>query len=256
MNSVDSAGSMTHMQVITRKGTNTDERSAFLVTDEPCPLYRGGPAVMCWDRQADQIIGYFTPRQIRWLRDHVSTFRDAVDLHRGWAALERRLADTALTAEIIQDDRHHGSVGAPLSPEVPAWSIAGHQTEPVVFGHMLAYADLVVDSLPTTGGVVVLPDARAVWAWIWSLYQCGMHLAFRLGLTWAPTYTQIHTHTTTDRAERSFLKVRAWLMTVIGTLIDVADLPYPTLGAHALDPKRQTTIRGERHHGPTAGTQQ
>lgn len=196
--------------------------------DEPPGPGGSGVAVICWDRQGDQIIGHFTARQIRWLRDHVSTFRDAVCMHRDWCALERHLAGAIYIAEITGEYHQDAPAGISLSTDVPAWSVVGPRMSSAFAEHMLADADLVLGSLPATGGVVVLPDVRAVWAWIWSLYQCGMHLAFRLGLTWVPPHTE--TSTAAGRAERSFFNVRTWLMTVIDTLIDVADLPYPAPG--------------------------
>ena len=202
-------------------------------------------ALICWDRQADQTIGHFTPRQIRWFRDHVGAFRDAVSLDRDWRDLERHLVEAHDVVEISQEYHQHVAARISLSTDVPAWSEAGPTMSPTFPEHMLADADLVLGSLPATGGVVVLPDARHVWAWIWSLYQSGMHLAFRLGLPWAPPHTK--TSNTADRAQRSFPKVLAWLMTVIDTLIDVADLPYPAIGAQLigndvppLEPERQT----------------
>jgi len=205
----------------------------------------GRLTVICWDRQANQIIGNFTPRQIRWFRDHVSVFRDAVLLDRDWRALERDLVEALDIAEIIKE--YHQQVPASISSstDVPAWSVVGSKMSPAFAEHMLADADLVLGSLPATGGVVVLPDVRHVWAWIWSLYDCGMHLAFRLGLPWVPPHTK--TSTAANRAERSFPKVMAWLMAVIDTLVDVADLPYPAIGAQLvgtdvppLDHERQT----------------
>jgi hypothetical protein len=187
-------------------------------------LREGGLAVICWDRRAGQVIGYFTPRQIRWIRDHVSIFRDAVVIHGDWCALERHLADAQHITEIAQCDRHQMPYMA-SSSGVPAWSVGGHHdVETRLFRHILTDTDIVLGSLPIAGGVVVLDDARAVWAWIWSLYQCGMHLAFRLGLPWLPPTEMC---VTGERAERSFFKVRAWLMTVIDTLIDVAVFPCP-----------------------------
>jgi hypothetical protein len=194
------------------------------------PLFLGEMgqlAVICWDRQASQIIGHFSPRQIRWFRDHVGAFRDAVSLDRDWRDLEHYLIETIDIMEITQEYDQHLPATIPQSKDVPAWSVVRPKISRIFSEHMLADADLVLGSLPATGGVVVLPDARHVWAWIWALYECGMHLAFRLGLPWVPPHTEISS--AADRAARSFPKVMAWLMTVIDTLVDVADLPYPAI---------------------------
>jgi hypothetical protein len=186
--------------------------------------------VICWDRQADSIIGYFSPRQIRWFRQHVGAFRESVLSQRKWRALERHLIEVLDIEGANQQHRQYVSAGGSLPAGVPAWAsgglqMGGHDIE----WHMLVDAELVLGSLPATGGVVVLPDQRYVWAWIWALYECAMHLSFRLGLTWEPPHTG--TYSTADRAHRSFSKVMAWLMMVVDTLIDVADLRYPVIGA-------------------------
>lgn len=185
--------------------------------------------MICWDRQANQIIGHFTPRQIHWLRGHIGVFRDAVSLDLQWRALERHCTGAIHVAEITQQDQPYVPASTSLPTDVPAWSVVGPKQSPALAQRRLADADLVLGSLPATGGVVVLPDPRHVWAWIWSLYECGMHLAFRLGLPWVAPNTKAST--TADRAQRSFPKAMTWLMTVIDTLVDVGDLPYPTIGA-------------------------
>jgi hypothetical protein len=129
------------------------------------PLFLGEMgqlAVICWDRQASQIIGHFSPRKIRWFRDHVGAFRDAVSLDRDWRDLAHYLVETLDITEITQEYDQHLPATIPQSKDVPAWSVVRPKISRIFSEHMLADADLVLGSLLATGGVVVLPDARHV----------------------------------------------------------------------------------------------
>jgi hypothetical protein len=154
--------------------------------------------VLSWACQGERIVGDFTPRQIRRLRDHVGRLRDALVRHRD-------------------------------SPDAAAWCAAGARPAADLVPRMLADVDLVLGALPTTGGVVVLPDDRHVWAWIWSPHECGMHLAFRLARTWRRSYAT--TSPRSDRAEQVFAQGMAWLTRVVDGLIDTADLSFSVLRA-------------------------
>lgn len=139
--------------------------------------------MICWDRHDERIIGTFTPRQIRWIREHVSA--------------------------------------------LPSRPVATHERSSELLRRTFADTIAVLETLPTTGGVVILPSARHVWAWIWSLTECAMHLAARLGLAWAPaTPPEVEGR---DRNEVLLAKVTSWLTGVIDSLIRIAELNYTQL---------------------------
>lgn len=155
--------------------------------------------MICWDRVDGQIIGVFTPRQIRWLRKHVGA-----------------LLATAHDAVF--------PVGA------HAWPAGTGEAGLDVLARMLGDAAVVLSTLPGTGGVVVLSRDSQIWAWIWTLSECRSHLAFRLGLTGQTAQATTPPRSGGDRRiDRTFSTVADWLTNVVGDLISVAELAYPTV---------------------------
>lgn len=45
-----------------------------------CVRLSGGYTMICWDRHDGTIIGYFSPRQVRWLREHVGAVHRALQI--------------------------------------------------------------------------------------------------------------------------------------------------------------------------------
>ena len=157
--------------------------------------------MICWDRVDGQIIGTFTPRQIRWIRKHVGVLHATVN-------------------DVIFP------VGAPM----PAWPTGTGDGGFDVVRHTLADAAVVLGTLPATGGVVVLSGSHQIWAWIWTLSECRTYLAVRLGLVRRPAQTATPPRWGVDgRIERSLSTVTNWLESVVDDLIGIADLNYPTV---------------------------
>ncbi|HEV8556641.1 MAG TPA: hypothetical protein VGR06_09635 [Actinophytocola sp.] len=149
--------------------------------------------MICWDRMDGRIVGIFTPRQIRWIRRHVGV------LH-------------AAAQDVV-----------PLLG-VPAWLAAMAEVGFDAVRRTRADTAVVLDTLPETGGVVVLPERHQAWAWIWTLSECQIHLAFRVGPARRPA--QISTASGSG-TEWSLSMVTTWLESVVDDLICVADLNYP-----------------------------
>lgn len=169
--------------------------------------------MICWDRQGERIIGTFTPRQLRWIREHLGSFRVFLERAIDGRDTGLRAGGGYLQAVDIAQRRLNGN--APVNSDgFPA----AHFLRKVVQD-----IDTVVDALPPSGGVVVLPDTRHAWAWVWSLYECGMEMAFRLKLEWGPLDDM--KETATGRHGRSFCSLMTWLIQVIEGLIEVVDLP-------------------------------
>lgn len=178
----------------------------------------------CWDHQGDEIHGSFTPRQIRWIHKNLAVFGEALREAQHQQATGHLMAE-ALDIPFPRPCGDRATVIA--SPR----NVSGHRLDPVwatskFLNQMRRNADLVLNSLPETGGDVVLRGPREAWAWIWSLYECGMDVAIRLGIDWGPLPTMRRPGA--DRAERSYYYVMKWLLRVVDELIDVAELPLPS----------------------------
>lgn len=157
--------------------------------------------MICWDSHDDTIIGYFSPRQIQWLRKQVSTLRNELQIEvAGWEY--QCYPDAMMGTILVADD------GLRL------------------IRRRVNDAALLLHTLPDSGGLVILPNQRCVYAWVWSLAECRINLARRLGLEQQlPQLVNNGARSDADRARRTLSGVITWLNRVVDSLVDVASLP-------------------------------
>ncbi|MEV0088607.1 hypothetical protein [Saccharopolyspora sp. NPDC050642] len=114
--------------------------------------------MISWDRQGDRIIVIFSPRQICWLRKHLTDY-----LHRVDRALSGHVDDPVIS-NLFGDT-------------------CSHELNFVTrFHRARASITTLLDDLPDRGGVIVIRDNRHRMTWTWTLHELRIALATRLGL--------------------------------------------------------------------------
>jgi hypothetical protein len=176
--------------------------------------------MICWDRTDDLVIGTFLPVQVRWLRRQLSGFRDLID----WRMRQYRCGDLL-----------HAFVGMPLPvapPEEPmlrtllARYVPEQEPEPVrlwrepdVLGRIRDGIEVVLGTLPETGGVVVLDALGKARDWACVLVDLRVAYAVKTGVVDAldvppPAETPEH-------LETPYFHV-GWLREVVDGLTEIA----------------------------------
>ena len=175
-----------------------------------------------WNRRGGRLVGNFTPRQVQWIRDHVTALRDTLEEYRPLREVDHHFAPGSYATKLFR-----GYHVQPAENDAPPTSKT--DMTPGLEQRALTDAGLVLSTLPATGSVVELPSTRYAWAWIWSLSDCRIHLGSRLGLDW---WERLHSDTEDEviGVIQSYSKVSVWLSQVIENLIDMAELTYPTVG--------------------------
>jgi Domain of unknown function (DUF2017) len=185
---------------------------------------------VCWDRAGDDLIGVFSPHAVAWLRRQMSGYREL---------LEWRYADYAT------DDPTAEAVGAPLASCPTSYPplVAALQEiipldepeairlwwEPDVVRWLYAGTRLVLDSLPETGGVVVLRERHEIDAWQAAVPNMRVVFAVAAGVWPVPAGTEDFRHTMPKVDPRRLERDRdltAWLQRVVGGLTEIAQ-PAP-----------------------------
>lgn len=184
----------------------------------------------CWDRHGDQIHGRFSPRQTRWIRKNLHIFHYALRQAQNAIGPERRTTGVSDSAFSWPRGSERVTVIAARRGDAPG-EHCSDRSNSVFLEQMRANVETVLLTLPEPGDVVVLMDAQQTWAWIWSLYECGMDVAFRFSVHWGPLSAMCPPGT--DRPQRSCYHVLEWLRRVVDDLVDVADLPFPEIGGTA-----------------------
>lgn len=114
--------------------------------------------MVCWDRCDNVVIGIITPRQVRWLRTHLSDYRNRVT-----RAIEDGVDDSVVSAVLgARRSRDRCAARACLTDM-----------------HKAITASL--ESLPDRGGVIKLRDDEARWHWVWTLHELCIAVEVRLG---------------------------------------------------------------------------
>lgn len=178
--------------------------------------------MICWDRNADSVIGVFKPVQISWLRRQLTGFRDLVD----WR-LRQYSADDPLAARLgvllpstpTADDRLRAVLDRVFPPGEPAevrlwW-------EPDVLGSLRSGIEHVLATLPDRGGIVLLrsePEARN---WIAVMAELQLAYAITTGMPVAPDCPS--PGELPAGPQRSYASLLWWLHDVVGGLRDIAD---------------------------------
>jgi hypothetical protein len=78
--------------------------------------------MICWDRSESQVIGNFSPRQVRWIRDHVGNLRHALQVTKEQAESEvgRHFSDPLAQMKTVPGHGRQDITGGGL-PDQPAW---------------------------------------------------------------------------------------------------------------------------------------
>jgi hypothetical protein len=181
---------------------------------------------VCWDRAGDDLIGVFSPHAVAWLRRQMSGYQQLLE----WRyadyssedptaeAISMPLADSftqypplvAALREIIPDDEPE-PIRLWWEPDVVRWLYAGTR--------------VVLDSLPETGGVVVLRERHQIEAWQAAVPNMRVVFAVAAGVWPVPVGTERNRHTMPrvdpGRFERD-RQLTHWLRRVVDSLIEVA----------------------------------
>lgn len=146
--------------------------------------------MISWDRCGDSIIGIFSPRQIRWLRKHLTDYRDRVD---------RRLAG-------CHDD-------------VVLATVFTNAADNFEFRLQRARQSITVllDNLPAHGGVIKICGDPNRMTWVWTLQE--LRIAVSARLAGSSSNSSISVADTDAPA-----KLQSWLSGIIETLIKTGDL--------------------------------
>lgn len=183
---------------------------------------RCGRVLICWDRNADSVIGVFKPVQISWLRRQLTGFRDLVD----WR-LRQYTADDPLAAQLgvvlppspTTDERLRAVLDRVFPPDelpdVRLW------WEADVLGSLRSGIEHVVGSLPDRGGIVVLRSEPEVRNWIAVMAELQLAYAITTGMSVAPNCPS--PGELPPGPQRSYASLLWWLHDVVAALSELAD---------------------------------
>lgn len=182
---------------------------------------------VCWDRAGEDLVGVFSPYAVAWLRRQMSGYHQL---------LEWRYAN------YVTDDPTANAVGVPVAStpaEYPPLVAALREIipedepeairlwwEPDVVRWLYAGTQLVLDSLPTTGGVVVLHESHEIEAWQAAVPNMRAVFAVASGVWPVPAGTEENRHTMPKARPERFEQDRAltdWLRKVVDRLTDIAE---------------------------------
>jgi len=182
---------------------------------------------VCWDRAGDDLIGVFSPHAVAWLRRQMLGYQQL---------LEWRYASYAT------DDPTAEAVGAPLAaspteypPLVAALReiIPEEEPEPIrlwwepdVIRWLYAGTRVVLDSLPTSGGVVVLRETNQIEAWQAAVPNMRVVFAVATGVWPVPAGTESNRHTMPKSDPTRFnwdRQLTEWLQRAVDGLTEIAE---------------------------------
>lgn len=151
--------------------------------------------LISWDRQGDNTIVIFSPRQIRWLRKHLTDY-----LHRVDRALGGRFDDPVISS-LFGDD---------CLRERDLFSR---------FSRTQAAITTLLNDLPDRGGAIVIRDGQHRMTWTWTVHELRIALAARLGLPSLDVARQSDQPSAQNR-------LMQWLSTVADTLATAGDRSF------------------------------
>ncbi|ONI73298.1 hypothetical protein ALI144C_46155 [Actinosynnema sp. ALI-1.44] len=182
---------------------------------------------VCWDRAGDELIGVFSPHAVAWLRRQMTGYSEL---------LEWRYTKYAT------DDPTAEAIGVPLASSADEYPplvaalreiIPDEEPEPVrlwwepdVVRFLYAGTQVVLDSLPETGGVVVLRERHQIEAWQAAVPNMRVVFAVATGIWPVPAGTEPHRHTMPRADPGRFEQDRdltEWLRRVVASLTDIAE---------------------------------
>lgn len=182
---------------------------------------------VCWDRAGDELIGVFSPHAVAWLRRQMAGYRELLE----WRY-----------TKYVTDDPTAEAIGVPIAsapdeypPLVAALReiIPDEEPEPVrlwwepdVVRFLYAGTQIVIDSLPETGGVVVLRERHELEAWQAAVPNMRVVFAVAAGVWPVPAGTESQRYrmprTDPSRFEQD-RELTDWLRRVVDALTEIAE---------------------------------
>ncbi|WP_037270023.1 DUF2017 family protein [Kibdelosporangium aridum] len=182
---------------------------------------------VCWDRAGDELIGVFSPHAVAWLRRQMAGYSEL---------LEWRYTKYA------SDDPTAEAIGLPLATQPAEYPplvaalreiIPDEEPEPIrlwwepdVVRWLYAGTQVVLDSLPETGGVVVLRERHEIEAWQAAVPNMRVVFGVAAGVMPVPAGTESHRHTMPKAVPGRFEHDRdltVWLRRVVDALTEIAE---------------------------------
>jgi hypothetical protein len=181
---------------------------------------------VCWDRAGGDLIGVFSPHAVAWLRRQMSGYEQLLEWRYTNYSTEDPTAEAiaiplavkpteypplvAALGEIIPDDEPE-PIRLWWEPDVVRWLYAGTR--------------VVLNSLPETGGVVVLRERHEIEAWQAAVPNMRVVFAVAAGVWPVPAGTERARHTMPKvdphRLDRD-RDLTGWLQRVVDGLTEIA----------------------------------
>lgn len=182
---------------------------------------------VCWDRAGDDLIGVFSPHAVAWLRRQMSGYQELLEWRYASYVSDDPTANTVGVAVASTPTEYPPLVAAlrEIIPEdepepIRLW------WEPDVVRWLYAGTRVVLDSLPTTGGVVALHARHQIEAWQAAVPNMRVVFAVAAGIWPVPAGTERNRHTmpTVDptRFDRD-RQLTGWLQKVVDRLTEIAE---------------------------------
>ncbi|TCO65322.1 DUF2017 family protein [Actinocrispum wychmicini] len=182
---------------------------------------------VCWDRAGDDLIGVFSPHAVAWLRRQMSGYEQLLEWRYAGYVSEDPTAN-AVGVPVASRPAEYPPLVAALSEIIPEDELEPIRLwwEPDVVRWLYAGTRVVLDSLPTTGGVVVLHERHQIEAWQAAVPNMRVVFAVAAGVWPVPVGTERNRHTmpTPDptRLDRD-RQLTDWLRKVVDRLTDIAE---------------------------------
>lgn len=182
---------------------------------------------VCWDRFGDDLIGVFSPHAVAWLRRQMTGYQQLLEWRYASYTTDDATAEAvgvpvadqparypplvAALREIIPDDEPE-PIRLWWEPDVVRWLYAGTR--------------VVLDSLPKTGGVVVLRERHEIEAWQAAVPNMRVVFAVAAGVWPVPAGTEDNRHSMPTPDPGRFGHDRdltRWLRRVVDGLTEISE---------------------------------
>ncbi|MET0133434.1 MAG: hypothetical protein ABW215_07560 [Kibdelosporangium sp.] len=175
-----------------------------------------------WKRDGAAVVGDFPPDRFRLLYWFVDSFRTMLADADVWHLVQHfKVADIAPGSTVgAAHERAMAIVGQRERALAADSDRAGDEWDHL--GQMVTDADIVLETLADvhTGPVLTAPVQCT--AWVWTLYECAMDVAFQHGIQWGWQGTA--GPATDQGSDQQLGEVVAWMLEVVDALIDVLDI--------------------------------
>jgi hypothetical protein len=177
---------------------------------------------VCWDRTASEVIGVFNPQAVSWLRKQLGGYSRLLEWRYGKYTTDDPTA-RALGMPLPTEPAQYPPLVAALRAIVPADEVEAVLLwrEPDILRWLHAAAEIVLDTLPQSGGVVVLRQRHQIDAW--KVAVSNMRIVFAVAThVWpVPAGTEHKLYTLPKREPKHLERDRAlveWLKSVVDGL--------------------------------------